>query len=229
MNDLIEAFKSRVNSPLFGYFGLALLAFNWRAFFFLFVQDGDVIVRIQFFEQNTTLSSLLIYPLSFSFSFAVIYPWLLFLVAWVTAKPVELKDMVQASSEDKVLRRRKQLEEARSSILASTEMELIDRAKRDQELDKLQSEEIRNKLRMELEQLRSERDSLRENGKSITPNARHKELMDVAGVYRKRAEESKIYDDKENFLKRAREVEKQAHKILLSSEISDDGNAQQRD
>jgi hypothetical protein len=225
MNDLLEALKNRLNSPLFGYFGLALLAFNWRAFFFLFVQDGDVIGRIQFFEQNTTLNSLLIFPLSFSFLFAVIYPWLLFLVAWVTAKPVEMKDMVQASSEDRVLLRRKQLEEARSSILASTEMELIERAKRDQELDKLQSEEIRNKLKMELEQLRSERDSLRENGKSITLHARHKELMDIAGTYRKRAEESNSYDDKESFLQRARELEEQAHKLLLNSELMDDSNA----
>lgn len=223
MNDLVEALKNRLNNPLFGYFGLALLAFNWKAFFFLIVQDGDVTGRIQFFQQNTTPNSLLIFPLSFSLLFAVTYPWLLFLVARVTAKPVEMKEMVQAGSEHKVLLRRKQLEEARSSILASAEMELIERAKRDQELNKLQSDEVRNKLKAELEQLRVERDSLREDGRSI--HARHKELMDIAGTYRKRAEESQTYDDKDKFFERARELEEQAHRLLMTSELTDERKA----
>jgi len=224
MNDLIEALKTRLSSPLFGYFGLALLAFNWKAFFFLFVQDGDVLGRIQFFEEHTTVYSLGIWPLSFSFAFALFYPWAIFLVAWMTSRPIEMKDMVQASSEHTVLLRRKQLEDARSNLLASAELELIERAKRDQELDKLQNEELRGKLKAELEQLRTERDSLRTNSNSPSTHARHKELMEIAGTYRKRADESSSQSDVQRFLARARELEAQAHQLLTNSEIMSGGN-----
>jgi|GEM_PF-2081736 len=223
MSDLIEALKTRLSSPLFGYFALALLAFNWKAFFFLFVQGGDVLGRIQFFEEHTTVYSLGIWPLSFSFAFALFYPWVIFLVAWMTSRPIEMKDMVQARSEHTVLLRRKQLEDARSNLLASAELELIERAKRDQKLDEFQNEELKEKLKAELEQLRVERDSLREKNQS--PHARHNELMDIAGTYRKRAAESKDYDDRARFFDRARVLEEQAHQLLTNSEIMSGGNA----
>lgn len=222
MNDLVDALKTRLSSPIFGYFGLALLAFNWQAVFFLLVQDGDVLTRIRFFEQHTTTASLIILPCLFAISFSVLYPWLLFLVARMTAKPSELKDMVQANSEHRVLIRRKQLEEARSSILANAEMELIERAKRDQELDKFQNEELRQKLKAELEQLRAERDSLREQNQSHSLNevAQHKELMDLAGTYRAKAEDPTAgINDRERFTKCARELEEKAYLLLLNSEL----------
>lgn len=219
MNDLIEALKNRLSSPVFGYFGLALLAFNWQGFFFLFVQDGDALTRIHFFEEHTNFQSLVILPLSFSLGFSVLYPWLFLVVTWMTAKPIELKDMVQASSEHKLLLQRKRLEEARSNLLVNAERELIERAKRDQELDKLESEELRGRLKSELELLRTERDAFRENSQSPAPKIQHKELMDIASDYRKRAEETKSYSDEAQFTDRARELEDQAHQILVKSGI----------
>ena len=225
MNDLIDALKTRLNSPVFGYFGLALLAFNWQGFFYLFVQDGNALNRIEYFEQHTTIYSIVISPLSFSLAFAVLYPWILFGVASVTAKPTELKDSLQAKSEHKILLMRKHLEEARTSLLANAEFELLERAKRDQELNQLQSEELREKLRSELDQLRFERDSLRESNQPSSARARHKELMDIAGDYRKRAGESQGISDKESFIKRAREMEEQAHDFLMQSNIMGEQNA----
>jgi len=222
MNDFIEALKARLNSPVLGYFGLALLAFNWQAFFFLLVQTGDVPARIQFFEQHTTTASLIVAPLTFSLAFSVLYPWVILLVTWMSAKPTELKDMVQANSEHKVLVKRKQLEEARSSLLANAELELIERAKRDQELNKLQNEELREKLRSELEQLRAERDSTGElsRSSSLSHHARHKELMDVAGAYRAKAVDPDLNpSDRDRFGKRARELEEKAFEALIQTEL----------
>ena len=217
MNDFLDALKNRLNSPLFGYFGLALLAFNWKAIFFLLAQNGDVLPRISFFEEHTTALSLVLWPALFSLCFSLLYPWLQLLVASLTAKPNEMKELIQVGSEHKLLLKRKQLEEARSSLLATAEQELIDRAKRDQELDALQSEELREKLRSELEQLRSERDSLREEKQS--PLARHKDLMDIASLYRQRGAEAKSMSEEEEFKRRARELEEQAHQLLLKSGI----------
>lgn len=219
MNDIIDAVKARFSSPVFGYFGLSLLAFNWKGFFYIFFQEGDALSRIQYFEQQTSLQSLAAWPLLFSLAFSVCYPWVLYVVAWLTAKPTELKDMIQARSEHNLLLKRKQLEDARSSILANAELELIERAKRDQELDSLQSDAVREKLKSELEQLRAERDSAREGGQSVAPQARHKELMEIASTYRKRSEDSTNFDDQQDFLQRARELEEEAHNTLVKSGI----------
>lgn len=225
MNDFVDAVKTRLNSPVLGFFGLALLAFNWQAFFFLVVQEGDALTRIQFFEQHTSTSSLVVWPLSFSLVFSVLYPWLLFLVIWITARPNELKEMVQATSEHKVLVRRKQLEEARSNLLAHAEQELIERAKRDQELDQLQNEDLKQKLRQELEQLRAERDSLREQSPSLEAHKKHKEFMDIAATYRARSEEpSASLSDRERFRKRAYELEEKAYRAVMQSDASQDAN-----
>lgn len=228
MNDFIEALKARLNSPVLGYFGLALLAFNWQAFFFLIAQEGDVLARIQFFEQHTSTTSLIGWPLAFSLLFSVSYPWVLLLVTWFSAKPTELKDMVQASSEHKVLVRRKQLEDARSSLLANAEHELIERAKRDQELDKLESEELRQRLRSELEQLRAERDSARDGNRSPTmsPQSRHKELMELAATYRAKGEDPKIsISERHTFTDRARQLEEKAYETLIQSELIQNADA----
>ena len=149
MNDIIEALKTRVSSPIFGYYGLALIALNWQGFFYLFVHSGDALIRIQYFEQHSTVLSLTLWPFLLSLLIATIHPWFLYALSWLTAKPIELKDMIQDNSEHKVLIKRKQLEEARSSLLASAEREIIERANRDQELDKLQNQELRENVKKE--------------------------------------------------------------------------------
>ncbi len=218
MNDFLDALKARLNSPLFGYFGLAFLAFNWKGIFFLFAQKGDVVPRIQFFEQNTSVHSMFTWPILFSLCFSLIYPWLLLVVAALTAKPNELKDLIQVKTEHELLMHRKKLEEVRSNLLENTERELIERAKRDQELDALQNDELKNKLRLELEQLRFERDALREEKQ--TPVARHKELMDIASTYRQRGADAKTLVEEEEFNARARELEEKAHQVLVTSGLA---------
>jgi len=221
MNDLLEALKTRLSSPIWGYFSLALFAFNWEAFFYLTVQDGDVLGRIKFFQDHTTIHSLVSWPLAFSFAIASLHPWVLFVLAWITVKPIELKDIVQANSEHRLLLRKKHLEDARSSLLASTEFELIERAKRDQELDKLQSDDLKEKLKVELEKLRTERDSLRGKNQSSLTTTRHKELMEIAGNYRERADKTTSILDRENLIERARDLENQAHQLVVKSADSE--------
>lgn len=217
MNELIEAIKTRLSSPILGYFGLTLFAFNWKAFFYLIAQDDEVLGRIQFFEENTTWSSLFLWPLLFAIVFATLYPWLSYVLASLTAKPFELRDMLQARSEHKLIMAKKQLEEARSGLLANAELELIERAKRDEEVDELRSEELKNKIKTELDELRAQRDSLTDEGKVSLTRKRHKELMDIAGTYRSRANESLNSVDRDNFNERARDLENEAHRVIVAS------------
>jgi len=133
--------------------------------------------------------------------------------------------MVQASSEHNVLSRRKQLEEARSNLLANTEQEFIERAKRDQELDLLQNEELKQKLKLELEQLRAERDSLREQSFAAASHAKHQELMDLKLPTEQDQKTQKAASVTERDFVSMLTVRKKAYQALMQSEIGRNANA----
>ena len=213
MQDIIEAIKARLNSPLLGYFLLSILAWNLSAFFYLLVQDNEVLGRIQYFQSHTSIYSLVTWPLTTSFLLALIYPWVIFVIAFLTSKPNELKETIQANFEHKLLIERKKLEEARARLLASAESELIERAKRDQELDELQSDELKSKLRVELEQLRAERDSFKNKNRNLIEE--HKQLMDISEMYRNRAKQTNDFIDSNKLIKQAQEIEEKAAKLLM--------------
>lgn len=219
MNDLIEALKNRVSSPIFGYFGLAVLVINWRGFFFLFAQESDALGRIKFFDSNTSFISLAIEPALISLALAIIYPWLNYIVAWITAKPAELKDLVQATSEQKMLKKRRSIANEYSNILADSEKEIIARAKRDQELDSLQDQESRVRAKSDLDILRKKYDALIDGAAGQSVVARHKELMDLADGYRERSDSAIQPADKARFLQSANDLEQRANLLLMKSGI----------
>ena len=218
MEEIIKALRVRLSNPVFGYFALALVACNWDGLFYLFFQSGDASARIEYFEAHSNPTTLLIKPVGFALVFSLIYPWLVFVISRLTAKPVELKDILQATSEHKLLLKKKELEDARSGILASAERELIERAKRDQELETLTDEDLRNRLKSEIDQLRTERDALRKSeSPSDSFHPRYKELMEVAGQYRTRSGDPSIsISEREAFLRRARELEELGYQMLRS-------------
>ena len=75
---------------------------------------------------------------------------------------------------------------------------------------------MKDKLKSELEELRNEKDSL-DNSKQDSYE-KHKELMDIAGEYRNRAQNSSTMEDDNLFMARARGLEEKAHELLNQSE-----------
>lgn len=161
MDDIAEAIKNRLSSPLLGYYSLALLAINWEAIFYLLVQDGDVETRIAFFESHTSGYSLLLWPLLASIAFIAVYPWILLALSWLTAAPIQRQEKLRATAEHNLLLVKKDLEDTRTRLFAGAEAELIARAKRDEEVQDISSDEVRARLQAELDALRIQRDDLR--------------------------------------------------------------------
>jgi hypothetical protein len=161
MKEILEAIESRVRSPFLGYFSFSFVAINWKPIFYLFTSSTDVLERFSYFETNTSFVTLLVHPLIISAVFALSYPWISLIFIFASIKPIELKNGVQAESESKLLAKKKRLEFARSELLSAEEAELIDRAKRDVELNKIEDDDVRKKLKEEIEGLRNERDNLR--------------------------------------------------------------------
>jgi primosomal protein N' len=161
MKDILEAIDTRVKSPLFGYYALSLIAINWAEFFYLIVDSGPAAERIAYFQGATNIASLIYYPLLSAIAYSILYPWIHYLSLWIGIKPTELKISLQARSEHSLIIEKQKLEEAHNKLLASTENELIDRAKRDAELNEIEDEEIRQKLQSEIEELREEREKIK--------------------------------------------------------------------
>ncbi len=217
MNEILDALKTRLRSPVLGYFSIVFVAFNWKPIFYLLVQSGDVAARIEYFESNTSLWSLLFWPAAWALAIATTYPWLSLVLAHLTSAPVRMLNVHRARSEHRLLLLEKELEGERSKLLAEAEDELIDRAQRDQRLSEIESDEVRERLRAELDEMRAERDSLR---RSSEPSAseRHRELMDAAAEYRERARRTTSTGDRDRLLERAKLLEDDAARILVNRE-----------
>lgn len=162
MKDIIEEIDSRIKSAFFGYFLFAFMAINWKQLFYLIVHDGAVLERIDHFTRGTDLWSLILLPFILASAYSVIYPWLQLVFMLLSKKPTELKSSLQASSENNLLIKKQELEKSRRELLANTEKELIERAKRDEELEEIEDEDIKEKLKSEIEELRKQRDDIRE-------------------------------------------------------------------
>lgn len=220
MKEILEAIESRIKSPVMGYFMLAFVAVNWKAIFYLVVQEEGVLERIAYFESNTDLTSLLTVPIITSCFISICYPWINYLFLFLCIKPTELKNSLQAQSEHKLLLKKQELEKMRSAILSNAERELIDRAKRDEELDAIKDKEIKERLKAEIDNLRMERGQLVNTDISVSAHDFENpyKLMEIAKDYRDRAEKTPLTNDRSELLERARALEKKAQTIIMREE-----------
>lgn len=176
MKDILEALDSRIKSPVFGYFILSMIAVNWKSFFFLFFDDGTVISRIIYFEVNTNSTSLFFYPIFFSVLYSLIYPWVQCIFIWTSSTPVHFKNMLEINSKHKLLGKQQELESLRKDKIKKDELEVIERAKRDQKIEEeITDEEIREKVQSEIESIR---DDHKDNTKRLSDlTTDHEEVL----------------------------------------------------
>lgn len=160
MNDLLDAMNSRLKSPYFGYALLAFFGLNWKALFILAASSSTPQLRVAEFEMMTSFWTLAILPLTVGAAVAFATPWIRFGFAHVARKPMELAEDIQLLAENRKLTRQTQLEKARSLQFAAKETELIERAKRDEQVATIEDEETKQRVSNELKSLRLRRDNL---------------------------------------------------------------------
>ncbi|MDF1818124.1 MAG: hypothetical protein P1U54_05765 [Immundisolibacteraceae bacterium] len=206
MKDIIDEIDSRISNPFFGYFIFAFIAINWEVLFYMIANESSVSDRIQYFHDGSDYFSLFIYPFIAASLYSIIYPWVHYLFMRFSTKPTELKNSLQAHSEHTLIITKQKLEDARANFLTSTEKELIDRAKRDVELDKIEDDEIKKKLKLEIDDLRRERDELREPMKEnsnplpadeLLPNIDQMKILVLITAYNGRIPEEQLLKNSE--------------------------------
>jgi hypothetical protein len=168
MKEIVEAISTRVKSPYFGYSVLASVAINWQAFFLLLLSKTSPQERLLEFDATTNSSTLFVIPLLVGSLVAVISPWIGLLFEYISRKPFELTDTIKIVAQHKNTIRQAELEQSRNDLFAIKEKELIDRAKRDGDVAEISDVETKEKLAMEIDQLRKERDKPQNNHESIS-------------------------------------------------------------
>lgn len=160
MKDIVDAINSRVKEPYFGYAFLSFLAINWKAIFLLIYSKGGAEAKIIAFEGTTTTFSLVVYPLLIAALMVGISPWLRLVVSYISNRAIEIQNNLALEIEHKHNIKKTQLENSRSELFATKENELIDRAKRDQEIEKIQDKKVKDQLKQEIDELRTKRNLL---------------------------------------------------------------------
>lgn len=215
MKEIFEALESRIKSPVMGYFLLSFVAFNWQPLFYLIVENKGALERIDFFVGNTTWKSMFLYPFIASSFVAVIYPWINYAFLYLCLKPTELKNTLQAQSEHSLLLKKNELESLRTELEGTVESNIISRAQRDQEIESIDNEEIKEQVKSEIDKVRSSNDSFVSINKAEPDYENSKKLMEMAAMYRDRAANTTQHEDTVNLKEKARELESKAHDLLM--------------
>lgn len=184
MNDIIDAISARIKAPYFGYALLAFVAMNWRGVFLLMTTSGSPQERLGAFDAETSFVTLIVLPLTAGAVVAALSPWVRLSFAFISSKPFEHIDNLHLDSEHKKTIRKIELERSRADLFAGKEAELIDRAKRDEEVLGIENAKLQEQLKSELETLRGERDrmsaDLYSNAGMVSTSPTEKKMLKLA-------------------------------------------------
>jgi len=183
MKELFDAVTTRIQAPYFGYSLLAFVGLNWRGLFLLVMLDASAEERISAFEQETTIGSVVFFPLLIGTLLAVLTPWSRYIFEYLSQKPFALRDQLQLNADHQRTIQQTKLEQARSELFGQKEQELIERAKRDEEIAAIDDEDVKIRLSKELATLRAERDRLtsqmKSMGSSVNPDILSSEAVKI--------------------------------------------------
>jgi len=153
-DDIAEAVKERVKSPVLGYVVLAFVAINWRELSLLIFSPSPLVYKLALFDETTTAWGLFVLPSFAGIAYVVITPWLHVFSVAVSGYPVRLRRKLLDDAQQEVELRKQEYEQLRTEALANREKEVIDRAKRDADVSEIDDEEVRTKAESDLKWLR---------------------------------------------------------------------------
>ena len=134
VKELYESLTDRLHTPIISSVLISSLLWNWRAFFYLLVANKSVPERLEKFDQLTSAITLIIIPVIIGSLLAATMPWLKVVGASLSQKPLEIIKQKQLDSEERAILHREKLIAARRKLAASQEEEIIEQAKRDENL-----------------------------------------------------------------------------------------------
>lgn len=137
LKEIYENLTQRIRSPFFGSFIVSFLVTNWAGVYFLLFSETAADTRINYFVANTSLTSLLCWPLAAALAYVLVGPWIKGGLVWWADKPRAWIDKIETSAK------------ASREIFANEEKARLEQS--EQELLKQRTETIRRKEELEAE------------------------------------------------------------------------------
>jgi len=223
MKELVETIDSRIKSPIFGYYFFLLFSINWKAFFFLLADNGSVEGRIKFFENTTSIATVIFYPFSIALLLAILHPWISYTLTWFNKKPTKLKNSLLAEGEHEFLIQQTEFKRMRDAVLEIEEEKLITRTKeREGKLSEISDDDLRDNLRNEINELRNSISEKNNRENYDIDYKTYENLMRLADDQWKRAQDSNDIGDQLEYKLQAKTLEEKAHKLIIEPEESKD-------
>lgn len=106
MKNVFEAWGERIRSPIIGSVFLAHLSINWAAYFFLFFADSDAATRIEYFQNQTNVWTVFLYPVTAGLIIAFFIPYVTLLGAILSRLPKRwLSDVQEVEASKKRIKK----------------------------------------------------------------------------------------------------------------------------
>ena len=146
MKEFFEAIGQRIRSPFWGYVALAFLAVNWKSIYIIVFADEDPYHKFKFFDANTSIYTLYVVPLSLGLGATLLAPYIANWASWWASKPVNSRRIRDVDAAHKVLQVKNKFTVEREREKALIEQSLIDKAIRDEQVSRIENDEIKETL-----------------------------------------------------------------------------------
>lgn len=162
--------RERLSNPLLGAFILSWSVLNWRIMYTILRPLDTAAATIQAVDSYGTYSLSLIYPAVVAFLYAVVYPWIKFVIFLVQSIPTQKLRMRQCRYEESVLNAK------RNVLSLESDLSLIRlRGELAIEIEKLQAQD-------QIEAIKHDRQYQREHQEIDRENARRQHEVDLQSM-----------------------------------------------
>ena len=150
LNETVTAWLERARTPILGYFALSFVVANWKPLWVLFITDIPHLEKFSYFDEHTSLASLVVWPLLAGAGLMLLLPWARLIGLHVVRAPIKKYTNLQHDhgQELRIYRLRRAAEEvqAQAERDASYEQAKIDAAERMARAREVGGENLKNEL-----------------------------------------------------------------------------------
>lgn len=179
LKEVYEAWGARIKSNIFGSIIVAFCLVNWRALFFPVFEDAKAVEKFAFFDAQTTVLTLYVWPMFLGLFVALVLPYANNCAHWYVSKPVSaMRSRDDERAHERLLKKNAWLLE-RNREQELLEQGIIEAAKRDEEVSEIADPELKASTE---EKIMRARFSMNENTNRYLFDGRHGEKIDYSRI-----------------------------------------------
>ena len=175
--EVFTAMNSRIRSPIIGSIALVFCSINWKPIFFVIFSGALAENRFSFFDANTSIWTLFVMPIGLGLFLAWAAPWISFFGAKLAQSPIDHKKKLEIVAEHALIIARTKLESERRVLLETEEETLIDQATRDEKINLIEDDSVRENLQTQIDTLRQKSGDFFQTEQSDISPAEHQIKM----------------------------------------------------